>query len=279
MAAFHNVIEQSQTRNQSYNNGKSTASRTFVIWHDTPATLSTPFDVREFFGIVDGSGNALPMIGDLMEGERDLFAISFDIERIENSQYVWQVKYQYGTGGGSRTQPEDEGYVQMTLDFQSSFKSNFRRGALIPTNGNPTNEFTDIGGTSIDVAGNPMSAPYYQTVVSISETRHGSISMVSNQNTKIRSQRATRNSALFYGSPVGSLLFQGARVSRIGVDTWTFNYEFTEAADFHLIQVPKINLLGNVATTLVSGVERATSVFWHQPFPTFSDHNLLSTNF
>lgn len=274
----HTVIEKQETRSWTTSDGKQQATRTYVVWDET-SPFTTTFQIRERFGLTPASGSPLPSLGDEMIDDPDLFATDVSIDRIEGTD-IWQVKYTYKQGGGGGVKaPSENGYVQMTLNFQVSFKNVFRRGMAYPTNGNPTSETSNIGGTPVDVNGVPMSVPYYQTNVTISETRHGGIDMVAAQNSRIRDGRGKRNSAAFYGSAIGRLLFQGARVSRTGTNIWQFDYEFVEAQDFHLIQVPQINQLGNVQTTPVNGIERATNVFWHQPFPDGFDFNTLSENF
>lgn len=274
----HTVIEKQETRGWTLDEGKTQGTRTFLVWDETTPFTST-YQIRQKFGIAGVNGTALPDLGDEMVDDPDLFVSNVQIDRIDATD-IWQVKYTYKPGGGAGTKaPNDTGYVQMTLNFQVSFKNVYRRGMAYPTNGNPTSETTNIGGVPIDVNGVPMSVPYYQTSVTISETRHGDINMVSAQNTKIRDARGKRNSAIFYGSDIGRLLFQGARVSRTGTNIWQFDYEFIDAADYHLIQVPQINQLGNVQTAPVNGIERAINVYWHQPFPDGFDFNTMSEYF
>jgi len=280
MANFLHVFESQSTRNWSYQNGKTTATRTFNVWHETAGTLTTPSDVENFFGVASQETTALPEIGDTFPRDTSLYCQSASIEYVRDSQELWTVKYTYGSGDGKGKQPEEAGYVEMTLDFQVSFKNVYRTGVAYPANGTPSSESADIGGTPWDIKGVPISVPYSQTVVTLNETREGDLNMVANQNQKIRDARGLRNNTPFYGSPTGKLLLTGCRVSRIAVSKWSFAYNFTEAQDYHLIQTPLINPQGDVDWAVdSSSIPRARLVFWRQPFPANANFNLLSEYF
>lgn len=97
----------------------------------------------------------------------------------------------------------------------------------------------------------------------------------------IRLARGRRNNATFYGAPQGQVLYLGATASRISLDKFQIVHRFAQDAYYHMIQSPTRGPTGQV-TNLIrdsTGVQRAGTVFWIQPFGEFIDMNSISENF
>lgn len=264
------VIEQRDTRNFSQSTGRISASRTFVVYDDA-APLTTPAAVRAYFNSTD-----LPQIGDVFPGETDVYAVNFDISLIEDSDKAWRVQFSYENVEPGESQPNEEGYTEITIDYKAEFRDIYRLSPNVPTNGNPgVNQ--EIGGTPVDAAGAPISKLHRLSELVITEVVAGST--FPERSLRIRDARGKRNSAVFQGAPIGQVLYQGATATRIAVNKFQIQHRFAQDEKYHLLQMPEKNQDGEVNRTLVNGVWRAKTVVYVQPFPDGYDFNTLSENF
>lgn len=263
------VIEQRDTRNFSQSTGRISASRTFVVYDDA-APLTTPAAVRAYFNSTD-----LPQIGDLFPGETDVYAVNFDISLIEDSEKAWRVQFSYENVEPGESQPNEEGYTEITIDYKAEFRDIYRLGPNVPTNGNPTGN--DIGGTPVDASGSPVSK--LQRLSELIITEVVAASTFPDRSLKIRAARGKRNTAVFQGAPIGQVLYQGATATRIAVNKFQIQHRFAQDEVYHLLQVPLKNQEGEPRKVLINGVWRAEDVRFVQPFPDGYDFNILSENF
>lgn len=262
-------IELQETRGFSDNGGKKTASRTFHVWDDaTPIT--SPSGVRATFG------SSLPDIGDLFPDETVVFAVSYSIRHVPEARGVWEVQFNYENTEPSGKLPQEEGYVQITIDYRSEFRDMWRLSPTIPTNGTQNNN--DCGGTSIDSAGVPLSVLVRMSDITITETV--SAASFPARSLAIRAARGRRNLTTFQGAPIGQVLYQGAQASRIGLEKFSITHKFAQDEFSHMLQSPRRNQTGEVDYAPdAQQNQRATFVRLIQPFPGFADFNLLSENF
>lgn len=262
-------IELQETRGFSDNGGKKTASRTFHVWDDaTPIT--SPSGVRATFG------SSLPDIGDLFPDETVVFAVSYSIRHVPEARGVWEVQFNYENTEPSGKLPQEEGYVQITIDYRSEFRDMWRLSPTIPTNGTQNNN--DCGGTSIDSAGVPLSVLVRMSDITITETV--SAASFPARSLAIRAARGRRNLTTFQGAPIGQVLYQGAQASRIGLEKFSITHKFAQDEFSHMLQSPRRNQTGEVDYGPdAQQNQRATFVRLIQPFPGFADFNLLSENF
>jgi hypothetical protein len=263
------VVEQRDTRNLSQSTGRVSASRTFVVYDDA-SPLLTPADVRGYF-----NGTDLPQIGDVFPKETDVYAVSFDISLIEDSEKAWRVQFSYENVEPGDSQPNEEGYTEITIDYKAEFRDVYRLGPNVPTNGNPN--ANDIGGTQVDAAGSPISRLQRMSELLITEVVAGST--FPDRSLKIRAARGKRNTSVFQGAPIGQVLYQGATATRIAVNKFQIQHRFAQDEFYHLVQVPAKNQEGEVVKAVVNNLWRAKDVYFVQPFPDGYDFNLLSENF
>ncbi|MFN9108601.1 MAG: hypothetical protein ACK5XN_00765 [Bacteroidota bacterium] len=262
-------IELQETRGFSDSGGKKTASRTFHVWDDaTPIT--SPSGVRATFG------SSLPDIGDLFPDETVVFAVSYSIRHVPEARGVWEVQFNYENTEPSGKLPQEEGYVQITIDYRSEFRDMWRLSPTIPTNGTQNNN--DCGGTPIDSAGVPLSVLVRMSDITITETV--SAASFPARSLAIRAARGRRNLTTFQGAPIGQVLYQGAQASRIGLEKFSITHKFAQDEFSHMLQSPRRNQTGEVDYGPdAQQNQRATFVRLIQPFPGFADFNLLSENF
>lgn len=146
----------------------------------------------------------------------------------------------------------------------------WRTGATLPAYPQTPGLTTNIGGTSVDAAGVPVSGLVTQQELTYTVR----MNFTSNDQATVNSMIGTRNSnstATFLGGNPGFVLFTGVRRSRIAVDLYEVTYTFVWDAAAHLRQVPKRTADGD--PELSGGY--ASEVYARQPFPGVSNFNSL----
>lgn len=194
------------------------------------------------------------------------------------------------------TIPENQpGFTAIEMSIQSATVPTWRANASAPATDSLRNnpDETEIGGTPVDQAGEPVDM--FVSVLSFT-VRNVISGRPSNWST-IASMTNTRNSAAFsiagFSAPVGTLLFTGAQVSRVGPNAYEVAYSFAYDDMYHLRQVPKVDSTGKPvlgildgsplalttnATTLENNENKpryAGAVLWKQPFPDTSTFSTL----
>lgn len=279
------VIEQSASRQYNYESGRVTATRVFRVYDDSNKTgapiaaLDSPYDVKQLFGTATGP-DAMPQKGDLFPEETAVYARSFSIQREEGTD-SWIVTWTYSTtGGGTGAQPGEAGYVEWTLDIQSTFADTWIIPTTYPTNGNPGATLSDQkinGGTQLDLEGEPFSRLKYTTEIQISETITNSSGLPAIAG-NMRAFRGVRNNASWEGAAAGKVLYTGGTIRRTGIETYVATHRLVEDSEYHLIQYPGRDSSGKVPTSPINGANRAKDIYWRQPFPTLGDFTTISGN-
>lgn len=262
-------VELQETRGFRDNGGKKTATRLFRLWDDA-APLTTPAEVRAYFG------STLPDIGDLFPGETVVYAVSYAIKHVPEARNLWEVSFDYENTEPGQKLPQEEGYVQITIDYSAEFRDLWRVNPAIPTNGTQTG--ADCGGTPIDKSGEPLSVLVRMSDITITETV--SAASFPSRSLLIRAARGRRNLTIFQGAPIGQVYYKGATANRIGLEKFSIVHKFAQDEYSHMLQSPRRNQTGMPQTAPdPQGVWRASHVELVQPFPGFADFNLLSENF
>lgn len=266
------AFESIDTRTMSSSNGRLTATRTFHIYDNVDPIL-TPAQL-------DFGSNAVPQIGDLFPDENSLFCSDYSITHVADSQYTWQVVFTYssgqGAGGGGSTPitPSEVGWVQFTAQFSAIFKELYRDGGVNLQGGNPV-ATTDIGGTSVDAAGIPLSVFVPRHTLTITETES---SIEIGSGSLLATFVGTRNSAEFFGYTAGMLLYEGANMSRTGLYTYSISHQFAYDPHYHMIQQAKRDVNGHLVIEAAT-IPFASVVRFIQPFKTTKNFKSISRNF
>lgn len=262
-------IELQETRAFSESGGRVTASRKFRIWDDA-TTITTPKTVRQQFGVT------LPDIGELFPDEKVIYCTAYNIRSVPDTLGVWEVDFTYENSEPGDKLPQEEGYVQITIDYASEFRDMWRSNPTIPTNGTATG--ANCGGTPIDKAGDPLSVLARMSDITIVETVSAASFPARSQN--IRLARGRRNLEVFQGAPIGQVLYTGATATRIGIEKFQITHRFRQDENYHMLQSARKNQLGLVQCVPdAQAIWRAEWVDLVQPFPGFANFNLLSENF
>jgi hypothetical protein len=263
-------VELQETRNYSEAAGKVTASRKFRCWDDA-SPIETPAEVRDHFG------DELPSVGSKFPDENVVYCTSYSISHVPDMRNTWEVTFNYENTEFTGQLPQEEGYVQITVDYAAEFRDVWRLNPNIPQYGTQTG--LECGGTKIDKAGEPISVLARMSDLTIVETV--SASSFPDRSLLIRQARGRRNLTQFQGAPIGQVLYTGATANRIGIEKYQITHRFRQDEAFHMIQSPLRDQLGKVRTQEDGPfqIHRAKWVDLVQPFSGFADFNLLSENF
>ena len=175
---------------------------------------------------------------------------SVSVQAIQDSVGAYTVTVEWGAQQGLGS------FVTLQSDVGGTFVDVWR-SATIPSNGTPSG--SDIAGTKLDSAGEPVSQFIWQTTLQISR-RYDATTPV--PWSTIWSNLGKRNSAALEGAAIGQLLFKGVKVSNIGKCVWEVQFDFVGDQFYHLRQVPTRESDGRVQLD----ANQAREVKWFQPF-------------
>ena len=264
------AVEQLQTRSYAFSGGSTTGSRLFTIYDDA-TTIDNPQTIVDLFG-----SNGIPYRGEPFPSISNLFAKAYRIEKRAGTD-MWDVTWEYASGAPLEKDPAEEGYVEVSLDFQSAFEDFYRSNAAIPTDGTVT-ATTDIGGGRMDIVGSPLSMLRFKVDWSVTETVDYA-TFVDLLYPAIVNAQGTRNDKAFQGTFKGLMVYRGASARRIGLGLWSITHSMQQDGEYHLIQTPRRNANGDIDTKLYTEpYAQAVDVYYKQPFPIFSDFSSISPN-
>jgi len=176
---------------------------------------------------------------------------SVNVQAIQDSVGAYTVTVEWGAQQGLAS------FVTVQSDVGGTFVDVWRSTGL-PSGGTPSG--SDIAGTKLDSAGEPVSQFIWQTTLQISRRYDNSTNPVPWNN--IWSNLGKRNSTTLEGAAIGQLLFKGVKVSNIGKCVWEVQFDFVGDQFYHLRQVPTRESDGRVQLD----ANQAREVKWFQPF-------------
>ncbi len=190
----------------------------------------------------------------------------------------FDIKAEYETFANVCDVSNDEGFVvrppfvrRQTQSADRMFDL-YREGATIPTHGDPLST-ADIAGTAVDQQGRPIAVPINTLEIQIDTLFDTTECFDSDASTLNYLNR--RNDATCWGYPEGRLLFKSVVVSEVGPEWYQITYRIIADEYYHLRQVPKLDINGNVQLTGTSGVGQAADVYWFQPYKSKIDFTEL----
>jgi len=266
------VVEQAESRPIQNNDGKYTGSRVFIVYDDA-SPLTTPADVSN----VLGTGGLPYFLDQHPDASIPLLATGHSLRRLSGHIDTWEVTWNYSEMAVTPVQnllPNDVGYVDISGESRAEFVDTWRvltdsqiaalvAGAAYP-NGTPASSFNDdIGGTPIDVAGEPVSRLVRMSEVQLSVVTSAPFGFGS-----LEFYVGRRNSVEFFGGAVGTVLFLGASQRRIDFNKWSIGLRFLRDQQYHMRQAPKVNPDGSpMLASYVNGGIHADDVYFVQPYP------------
>jgi hypothetical protein len=279
------VYELITSRKYLNNEGKPRAERQFVV-----VGADTEGDVIALFGgDLPGEYAHYPNDGAL---PYDMLAFDFSITKDPNAVATWQVTTRYRAEIGANPafnnptstllEPNEVGYRTARLSMSAEFKDQYRKFSsvkIMQERATAFYESSDILGTSVDVAGHPLSVLSYKQNISILIT-----DSVLPASQEIAVQIGTRNASSFLNYPAGSVVFAGCNCETIPeVGRNSIEYSFVYDQNSHYIQYPVRNENGVViyAEAAVGSVAKGSclTVYNKQPFPYTSNFSNLSQYF
>jgi len=273
------VTEFMESRTLSTSGGRGSGRRIFHV-----SGLGNPGLVYDILGT-----GGLPRKFQSHPDFPGLLARDFSIALVPGHTDLWRVEWTYEqTSSGSPQTPPDTPpevgppevlpnevtYVEETAEIRAEFVTAYRRGTSsqplsYPSEGTPTTDEDEVGGQPIDKAGVPISIQRNIQEFTLTETVNEP------ELDRYRDFRFCRNSSIFRGFGIGTVLYRGASVRRTGVDVYQVAHSFVEDSDFHLQQSPFVDQEGR---PFVSN-DHATKVYWIQPFMVTKNLDRLSLNF
>lgn len=249
------------------------AQKVFHV-HDPVTDIVSSSIVYAMLG--SGSPDPLPTWGALFDAIPALKLMNVGIERVDGDQPIWEATFDYGTDDSSDgLQPDDVGYQEFSSEIRAEFQDVWRSNAstgptlVIPADGTVVSETADIGGTKIDVSGEPVSALRILQEATITKVVLGAPNWA-----LFDSLIGKRNDATYFGAIKGRILFKGVRVSRVKINRYAVDHVFVRDNMFHLVQHPKRDFNGIPAKDALAQ-PHALQVYWKQPFPEFGNFSTL----
>ncbi len=267
------VKELLEGRSVSFANGAyRSAVREFLVYETTTANI----DVQEILPLA-----GIPNVGYmLVQGEAhptlpDLSAQEAAIAPITDRKNAFRVSITYKrivTYGPDADRP---GYMEFSSSITAEFREVWRTDPEdLPMTSMPGNN--DIGGTAVDVKGEPVSVPFTTASIQIQHVIEGNFPF-----SFIQSLAGRRNESAWGIYPAGTILFEGADCSSIGVGRRRLTYTFHHDPNGHLRQVSVPDFASGAAINTGTAAEYALNaypVIHRQPFPGLADFSELGVD-
>ena len=212
-----------------------------------------------------------PVLGNLIP-----LSVSVRTQGDKQIQYLVSFKYGLETVGSDDTtdDPSAPSFVAFNIS-QKPIAFDLWRASDFTF---PPDEFTDIGGTPMDNAGEPVTAFITQQELEL-QVRYENFADVPNLDSL--SSVGKRNFTNYLGAEPGRLLFTGMSLSRDGINSYNASFTFVWDQFFHQRQVPKRDQNGDPILkedpNSPSGETHyvAETVMFKDPFPDVIDFHLL----
>jgi hypothetical protein len=260
------------------------SSRVFHVWDDTGALIG-PETIEGLFGTATNP-TPMPAAGQTFPGLSQLKATEYHIEKEDDQRDLWRVVWDYEEIPGGGIDPGSPGYTEWNFSAGREFAPMWRTkkgpadGAYpdldIPPFGDVANNHEiDIFGIRNDTGGEPGTGLRLTQLLEVSK-----VYTVFPNFASITAAVGRRNSTLFYGAAIGSLVMLPCQSQRIAKSRFRLVFRFAWDEFFHLIQVPMRDINGIVIPVgggLSFAKHCAREVYWRQPFMFKYDFNTLLT--
>tara|TARA_R110000824_G_scaffold1991_1_gene9694 strand:- start:6758 stop:7591 length:834 start_codon:yes stop_codon:yes gene_type:complete len=271
------VKESLNTRSLSVGDGAASLRKSYVFegYANERAVLNT-------FGTVvvnpDLSTTAVPYVRCRhtqvdTHGWSFLFCHQFELAKQPGTSDLWRCDFDFRSiqpapltsNKNSASQgPEEIGFEELSGRCTGGFDLLYRANPAIFDG---TGKDGDIGGTPVDVAGQPTSVFRSKYEIALSRT---SYQQFSREISDYGSQVGTRTSREIFGIPGGFLLYRGANIVRITHNSYRVSHTWAFDEFAHIIQTPEYTADGNCP---LDENGKVLTVFGVQPFPEGGSHS------
>lgn len=196
--------------------------------------------------------------------------------------YTWRVTAVYSTM--APVDAAKQGYgAKQTINLASRQYAEYRTGVTLPANGTVTwPPSADIGGTKIDLNGNPRAkeVPQITRQLEYKWDRTPLISTTTPDDPPFQTYLDAvnkRNSVAFMEASIGTMLYKGFSAS-LDREIWRIVHTWIFDPFYHVEQMPVPNPTGQpvlLPGTSVAGLQilQCDKVAWYQRFPGTTDFN------
>lgn len=213
-----------------------------------------------------------PVLGNLLPLE---YNVKTDLEGPNKFIVTWKYGLETIQPDTDDNNPGDPDFIDFSIVQRPVAVDTWRAG-VFTTTGTDSIE-TDIGGTAVDSAGEPITTFITQQDLQIQ------VRSTSFDNIPIGTSLAllgTRNSQAFFGAQPGYLLYTGLSTQRDGVNSYNTTLTFTFDSQAHRRQQPQRSSTGEVIQEIKNEGEdnqrrAATTVHLIQPFTFTADFTAL----
>jgi hypothetical protein len=287
------ITELPTSRRITYGSGQPIGVREYHVY-----PYPTEADVLNLFasGLLPGKLEKWPSAG-YFTPDVDLRVFDYEILRDPEVQEAWIVRITYREQGPDaltpNLTPNEAGYISMRTSMEAQFEDAWRQwnsvDELSNINISKLDDFFrplfpigsldgDIGGTRIDVAGNPTSVMKHVQRIQLEL-----VSPFRPSANVYRSYLGTRNLSTFLDCPRGTVVFAGVEGAISSPGKWSLTFNFDVDFWYHLKQVPKRHPNGSVildvGTEGTDGTGHAKIVSWVQPFPIGTEFRNMTSFF
>tara|TARA_R110000824_G_scaffold89623_10_gene219589 strand:+ start:4098 stop:4940 length:843 start_codon:yes stop_codon:yes gene_type:complete len=251
------------------------------VWSGTREYIAYSADETKTIDIGDVLKYAgLPLIGSFHPNAPIASASGYAFEPIAERKSTWKVTVTYdGSPPGSTG--ADIGFVSEQMSTTVKYVDIWRCQPLLSGNGY-TVSGTDCNGTMSSSGGTPVSYPLPMLELRLTENVPIAPNFLG-----LATYVATRNSTVFGGAPVGSVVYGGSNSRLLRANVWQLSHVFY--ADFQMFHMRQRVVVGADGTPEIAGPDDVDdvviapdenapkSVRWVQPFAERLDlHSVLT---
>jgi len=268
LQATATILEANDGRALSVSAGQATATREFffIDFINEEEVVLDGFGQNPFSN-PDSSTIVTPKVGDYHPLFRNLVAVKYSLTKVPGSLQHWRAVWTYENNRKrSANQGQDFSLGPEGIGFEEFNAATIAKPMLVYRfNPNlygevPAGEGSDIGGSPADAAAQPVTIFRRQFEITFSETLEA-------QDTKNIRQysNATGMRGDFPDFDSGSVLYMGADISRVGIESYRVTHKYLWDQFKHAEQVPVYNAAGQCDLDNDGHVD---TVRWVQPFKT-----------
>jgi len=228
------------------------ATRSF--WILPPDTGEPEIVMADAFNLPD-----IPQWGDAHPDLQDIVVQGIQVRRgSSGDQNLFRVDAEYApiTPYGA---PIDV-WTDVTTKVAIKWNDTYRADPVAPANINSPGA-DDIGGTAVDVGGNPVSLMGTTQTFQLTHTMEGIPNMA-----VLFAATGRRNQVIWQGFEAGFLLYLGPSIDRINSEHYQVRHDFLYDNSAHLRQHPKPPF-DQYGVPVLNDDKQVAEVQWVQPFP------------